>query len=141
MIDTALRLLEMGIDRIWPDKTEANKAKARLSEMALQGELQDIQNEFELAVTQAKINMEEAKSADIFVSGWRPFIGWVCGGAFAWNYVVRDFVLLLIDVAGGEVKNVPDLNLSEMMPVLIGMLGLGGYRSWEKAKGVARSKL
>ena len=141
MIDTALRLLEMGIDRIWPDKTEANKAKARLSEMALQGELQDIQNEFELAVTQAKINMEEAKSADICVSGWRPFIGWVCGGAFAWNYVVRDFVLLLIDVAGGEVKNVPDLNLSEMMPVLIGMLGLGGYRSWEKAKGVARSKL
>ena len=140
MIDVLLRMMEKGIDKIWPDETEANAAKARLSEMALKGELDDLQNEFQLAMGQLEVNKAEAAHADIFVSGWRPFIGWVCGGAFAWNYIISHIVILFAQVAGNEIQPI-QLDLSEMMPVLLGMLGLGGYRSYEKAKGVARSKL
>lgn len=140
MIDVLLRMMEKGIDKIWPDETEANAAKSRLAEMALKGELDDLQNEFQLALGQLEVNKTEAQHADIFVSGWRPFIGWVCGGAFAWNYLLRDLTVLLANLAGADLAPVT-LNLSEMMPVLLGMLGLGGYRSYEKSKGVARSKL
>ena len=90
MIDTALRLLEKGVDLLFPNPAEAAAHKAKLSEMALKGELEAVQNEFELAKGQLEVNKAEAQHADIFVSGWRPFIGWVCGGAFAWNYLVRD---------------------------------------------------
>ena len=143
MIDTALRLLEMGVDKIWPDETEAKQAKARLSEMALKGELQDIQNEFELAKQQILLNAKEAESADIFIAGWRPFIGWVCGGGFAWHFIVRDFTLMFAQIAGADIDPslLPVLDNSELRSMLYALLGLGGIRGYEKMKGVARSRL
>ena len=140
IIDAALKIINKGLDLAFPDTTEADKAKQRLAEMALKGELDDLQNEFQLAMGQLEVNKTEAAHADIFVSGWRPFIGWVCGGAFAWNYILSHIVILFAQIAGTEIQPI-QLDLSEMMPVLLGMLGLGGYRSYEKSKGVARSKL
>lgn len=140
IIDAALQIINKGLDLAFPDTTEADNAKQRLAEMALKGELDDLQNEFQLAMGQLEVNKAESQHADIFISGWRPFIGWICGCAFAWNYLFRDLTVLLANLAGAELTPVT-LDLSEMMPVLLGMLGLGGYRSYEKAKGVARSKL
>lgn len=140
IIDAALKIINKGLDLAFPDTTEADAGKQRLAEMALKGELDDLQNEFQLAMGQLEVNKAEAAHADIFVSGWRPFIGWVCGGAFAWNYILSHIVVLFAQIAGTEIQPI-QLDLSEMMPVLLGMLGLGGYRSYEKSKGVARSKL
>lgn len=91
----------------------------------------------ELAKGQLDINKTEAQHKSIFVAGWRPFIGWVCGSAFAYNFILYPILQFLAVVFGwAEVKDLPHLDMSEMMPVLLGMLGLGGMRTYEKNKGV-----
>lgn len=95
-------------------------------------------------VAQMEVNKQEAKHDSVFVAGWRPFIGWVCGSAFAWTFVAQPVVNTLafyyfaktgnqIDLSG-----LPTLDLTTMLPVLMGMLGLGGLRTYEKKVGVAR---
>jgi hypothetical protein len=79
---------------------------------------------------QLEINKVEAASPSVFVSGWRPFIGWVCGLACAWNWIGLPILRMYV----------PDLtpaNLTEMMPVLMGLLGLGALRTVEKINNVA----
>lgn len=77
---------------------------------------------------QAEINKMEAQHRTVFVAGWRPFIGWVCGFALAYNFVLRD---LLIWFFGPETAP-PALQMEHLMTVLLGMLGLGGMRTFEK---------
>jgi hypothetical protein len=88
---------------------------------------------------QAQINAAEAANANIFVSGWRPFIGWVCGAAFAYKFVLQPFLVFIIVALGirFDVDSLPVLDWSEMSTVLLGLLGLGGLRSYEKVKGVS----
>lgn len=85
---------------------------------------------------QSETNTEEAKSPNLFIAGWRPAIGWTCGAAFAYAYVLQPLITFLFAAFGHPIKDLPVLNLSDMMPVLLGMLGLGGLRSWEKSQGV-----
>lgn len=87
---------------------------------------------------QMDINLAEAKSTSIFVAGWRPFIGWVCGIAIAWSFVVHPMVVWAMAVWLPEHELPPTLDLSELYPVVIAMLGLGIYRTYEKARGVQR---
>jgi hypothetical protein len=111
------------INKIWPDKSEEEKQQLAAAVMVVQGQID--------------INKEEAKSDSIFVAGWRPFIGWVCGSACAWNWIglpMAKAALLL----GGISLSISPADLSEMLPVLMGMLGLGALRTAEKFKGVAR---
>jgi hypothetical protein len=77
---------------------------------------------------QAQINEQEAKHRTIFVAGWRPFIGWVCGFALAYNFVLRDLLVWFVGVESAP----PALQMEHLMTVLIGMLGLGGMRTFEK---------
>jgi len=79
---------------------------------------------------QAEINKVEAQHRTIFVAGWRPFIGWVCGFALAYNFVLRDMLIWYF----GEVSAPPALQIEHLMTVLVGMLGLGGMRTFEKLK-------
>ena len=108
------------IGKIWPDKTEQEKQQLAAAVMVVQGQLD--------------INKEEAKSTSIFVAGWRPFIGWVCGVACAWNWIGLPLTKFGLLLAGITVQISP-ADISEMWPVLLGMLGLGGLRSIEKVKG------
>lgn len=85
---------------------------------------------------QAETNTEEAKSANIFIAGWRPFIGWTCGAAFAWSFLIQPVLVFVLVALGRPLPNLPAIAVGEMMPVLMGMLGLAGMRSWEKAQGV-----
>ena len=85
---------------------------------------------------QMKVNEIEAASSNVFVSGWRPFIGWTCGAAFAYNFVLTPFIQRGLVVTGTALR-LPVLDIGTMMPVLLGMLGLGGLRSWDKKNGVA----
>ena len=87
---------------------------------------------------QLAINAEEAKHASIFVAGWRPGIGWVCGIALAWNFILLPIMNWVAFLAGVDLGNAPKLDAAELMPVLLGMLGLGGMRTYEKRMGVAR---
>jgi Holin of 3TMs, for gene-transfer release len=110
------------IARIWPDKTEQEKAELSAALLVVQGQLQ--------------VNAAQAGNASVFVSGARPFIMWVCGVGCAWNWIGLPVAKLGLAVAGQPLDIAP-ADLSEMMPLLLGMLGLGGFRTIEKIRGVA----
>lgn len=111
------------ISRIWPDKSEEEKQQLAAAVMVVQGQID--------------INKEEAKSSSLFVAGWRPSIGWVCSAACAWNWIGLPMMKSGLVVAGYKL-DVSPADLTEMLPILIGMLGLGSMRTAEKFKGVAR---
>ena len=110
------------INKIWPDKTEAEKQQLAAAVMVVQGQLD--------------INKAEASNPSVFVSGWRPFIGWVCGSACAWNWIGIPVANMLMTIFNHPLDISP-ADLTEMMPILLGMLGLGGLRTIEKINGVA----
>lgn len=112
------------INKIWPDKSEQEKQQLAAAVMVIQGQLD--------------INKEEAKSPSVFVSGWRPFIGWVCGAGCAWNWVGLP-VVKAVALYFNHPLSLSPADLTEMMPLLLGMLGLGGLRTVEKINGVAAS--
>ena len=111
------------IDRIWPNKTEQEKQEMQAAMLVVQGQLD--------------VNKAEAGSSSVFVAGWRPFIGWVCGAACAWNWIGLPVAKVGLALAGMSLELSP-ADLTEMLPVLMGMLGLGALRTFEKTKGVAR---
>lgn len=84
---------------------------------------------------QTAINAVEAANDNLFVSGWRPFMGWTCGVAYAYAFVLQPFMTFGFNAFGHPVA-LPTLGLAELSPVLLGMLGLGGMRTFEKMKGV-----
>lgn len=110
------------VNRFFPDKTKAEQAQ-------LAAVLQEMQGQLE-------VNRIEAASSSVFTSGWRPFIGWVCGAACSWNWVFLPMARLVIQWSGSNIQVSP-ADISEMFPLLLGMLGLGGLRTVEKIKGVA----
>ena len=110
------------IGKIWPDKTEAEKQQLAAAVMVVQGQLD--------------INKVEAANPSVFVSGWRPFIGWVCGSACAWNWIGLPVVKMALAIYGHPLE-LASANLTEIMPVLLGLLGLGTLRTVEKINGVA----
>jgi hypothetical protein len=118
------------IDRLWPDPAQAAAAKLELFKLQQSGELAVITGQME-------INKAEAANPSVFVAGWRPFIGWVCGAACAWNWIGLPMAKALAVYHQVPFALSP-ADLSEMMPVLIGLLGLGGLRTVEKIQGVAR---
>lgn len=131
-LDPVTAILDIGgkvIDRLWPDPTQAAAAKLELFKMQQSGELAQM-------TAQTDINKVEAASASVFVSGWRPAIGWVCGAACAWNWIGLPVAKAALLLAGHPLMLSP-ADLGEMMPVLMGMLGIGGLRTYEKVKGVA----
>ncbi|MEQ1704938.1 MAG: 3TM-type holin [Rickettsiales bacterium] len=83
------------------------------------------------------MNKEEATNQNIFVSGWRPFIGWVCGAAFAYHFVIQPILAFIIVNHGGKVE-LPAFDMQSLSTVLMGMLGLGGLRTLEKIKSMTR---
>lgn len=120
------------IDRWFPDPAVAADKKLELVKLQQSGDLTVITG-------QIGINTEEAKSSNIFVAGWRPFIGWACGAACAWNWIgisIANTILQFTPHAGVTLKSA---DISDMLPILIGMLGLGGMRTIEKIQGVPDS--
>lgn len=116
------------IGKFIPDKDKANQLAFEVATLAEKQAHEQI-------IAQLQVNLAEAGNPSIFVSGWRPFIGWVCGAAMAFNYVALP-ILTAVDL----LPKIDPLDLDVMMPVLLGMLGLGGMRSYEKRNGVARAK-
>ena len=89
-------------------------------------------------LAQVELNKVEAGHRSIFVAGWRPFIGWVCGTALAYNFIVRDLVAWGFSVWAAQTSAPPPLEMAALMTVLMGLLGLGGLRTVEKLSGRAK---
>lgn len=126
------------LDKFFPDPTEKAAAKLKLLELQQSGELAQLAAETDLLKGQLAINQVEAANENIFISGWRPFIGWCCGLAFAYTFVIQPFVIFLAITLGSkfDYKTLPQLDWSLLGQVLLGMLGLGAMRTFEKVKGV-----
>jgi hypothetical protein len=125
------------IDKIFPDKTQAEAAKLRIFELQQQGGLAEAEHEFQLMIKQIEVNAIEAGSGRWWVSGWRPFIGWISGTALAWNYVIFPFYSYTAKWISSQAPNMYALDTGELISLLIGILGLGAYRTYEKSKGNA----
>lgn len=136
VIDGVLGLGTALIERLWPDKAKQDEAKLKLLELQQTGVLAELQATTSLALKQGDINVEEAKSSNIFVSGWRPFVGWTCGLAFFAKFLGGPALFVLAQFTGHTVV-LPPIDLMEMLPVLLGMLGLGGLRTYERINGKA----
>lgn len=91
----------------------------------------------ELAKAQLEVNKVEAAHHSLFVSGWRPFIGWTCGLGMFGNFITIPFANFVLALSKIDIV-IPLVPLETMMPVLMGMLGLGAMRSYEKSKDVHR---
>ncbi|MBN9407632.1 MAG: hypothetical protein J0H69_00655 [Burkholderiales bacterium] len=121
LLPFAERLLEKFI----PDPQAKATAALELARMEQAGELARLAAETDLAKGQLAINAAEAAHASVWVAGWRPAIGWVCAVSLAFKFVGGPSVQLLARLAGHDVA-LPDIDASELWPVLLAMLGVGG---------------
>ena len=92
----------------------------------------------DLALAQIEVNKAEAASGSVFKGGWRPFIGWVCGGAFAYHFVLQPVIVFVVLAVGVDLPPLPEFDMTSLMTVLMGMLGLGGLRTYEKKQGITK---
>ena len=131
-ISSALELGASVINKIWPDPVKQAEEQRKLQELAQKGNLEELNAEVKLLVSQVDLNKVEAAHKSIFVAGWRPFVGWVCGFGLLYNVILAPFLDIWLTV--------PEVKTDLLYPVLLGMLGLGGMRSFEKVKRVSREK-
>lgn len=117
------------IEKLIPDPKAKAEALFRMEELRQQGDLAIIAG-------QVEINKIEASNRLTFVSGWRPFVGWVCAAALGCQLVVFPLAVWVLGVTGHPMK-FPELDTSLLTTLLVGMLGLGGMRTVEKLQGVA----
>ena len=131
-MDPVTILLGLGsqlIERLFPDPTQAAAAKLQLLQLQQSGQLAEM-----TALTD--INKVEAGNTSILISGWRPGLGWICVAACGWNWIGLPIAKVLFIALGYKLALDP-ADLSQMLPVLMGMLGLSGLRTVEKINGVA----
>lgn len=128
-ITAALDLGGKVLDRILPDKAANDAAKATLLTMQLSGELAQIQGQID-------VDKIEAANQSMFVAGWRPFIGWICGTGLGYQFLFRPLAQMVIDLCHGHAQ-MQSLDLGTLMTLLTGMLGMAAARSFDKTQGTS----
>jgi hypothetical protein len=123
-------LVSTAVDKIWPDANIEAEAKAD----ALK---QELTMQFQSVLGQLEINKTEAASASLFVAGWRPAVGWCGALGYGYEFLFRP-LLNGLAVAAGLPPVFPGIETEALTSLLFGLLGLGGLRTVEKVKGVAR---
>lgn len=128
-VGIAGNVIERITDKYFPDPAKANEFKLEAYKMLQQSDL-----------AQLDVNKEEAKSASTFIAGWRPFIGWVCGAAMVYQFIIIPlgiFTATIINPSFATILlNAPKLD-GNLWELLTAMLGMGALRTVEKFKGVA----
>ena len=119
------------LDKFIEDKDQKAKLAHEIATMAERHAQEQV-------LAQLEVNKAEAAHRSIWVAGWRPMIGWTCGVALAWHFVLAPVTLFAAALAGIVLPSLPVFNMDSLMTVLLGMLGLGGLRTFEKSKGLAR---
>ena len=128
-ISAALDLGNTLISRIFPDPVQADQAKLELLKLQQSGDLA-------IMTAQTDINKVEASSSSLFVSGWRPAIGWVCALALAYQYLLKPLLMGFLPMFNITLA-LPGLD-DNLWQLMMGMLGMGGLRTFEKIQGVAK---
>jgi hypothetical protein len=118
------------LDKFIEDKDQKNALAHEIATLATK-------QAHEASMGQLEVNKTEAAHQSVFVSGWRPFIGWTCGLGMFGNFITIPFSNFILALLSYDIV-IPLVPLETMMPVLMGMLGLGGLRSFEKVKGVTK---
>ena len=124
-VTAGLGLVDTFLNKFVKDKDLAAKLAAQARSEEFQGELESLKG-------QLSINQQEAAHKSLFVAGWRPFIGWICGFGLAYNVLINPILSTWFTM--------PPVDPGLLYPVLTGMLGLGAMRSWEKSRGVGRER-
>lgn len=134
-LDPVTAALDIGgklIDRLWPDPAKAAEAKLELIKLQQSGELS-------VVIGQLEVNKAEAANPSVFVSGWRPFVGWVCGTGLAMQFIVSPTLTWVAQLLERTLI-LPPLDTATLITMLGGLLGLGGLRTYEKINEVARMR-
>tara|TARA_R110000824_G_scaffold162120_1_gene337721 strand:- start:402 stop:803 length:402 start_codon:yes stop_codon:yes gene_type:complete len=119
------------LDKFIEDKDQKS---ALAHEIATMGE----RHAQESLLAQLEINKAEAASGSLFKGGWRPFVGWICGFALLYHFILSPLIIFIITLTGATVPPLPEFDMSSLMTVLLGMLGIGGLRTFEKQKGLTK---
>ena len=128
-------LASSAIERIWPDPAKQAEEKRKLMQLAQDGNIERLKIQARLLIAQADTNREAAKHKSVFVAGARPFIIWVCGVGLAVQYVLHPLLSWLWAAIGVSYPPPEPMDMSVMMPLLLGLLGLGSMRSYDKKQG------
>lgn len=135
LLPSLIPILGEVLDRVIPNRAEADKARIELEAALIQAANQE-------SMAQMEVNKVEASHSSIFVSGWRPAIGWVCAVSLALYYIPLFIIGMTLWVwaclEAGTIVPRPELGIAEIMGLIMPLLGLGGLRSLEKFRGVAR---
>ena len=119
------------LDKFIEDKDAKNAMAHEIATMAEKAA-------HEAAMAQVEVNKAEAQHKSIFVAGWRPFVGWVCGLALCYHFILAPLIIFGTAYAGIDTPELPEFDMGSLMTVLMGMLGLGGLRTFEKSKGLTK---
>jgi phenylpyruvate tautomerase PptA (4-oxalocrotonate tautomerase family) len=130
MLELLISPVTQLLDKFIEDKDQKAKLAHEIATMAER-------HAHELAKGQIEVNKNEANHKSIFVAGWRPFIGWTCGLALLYHYLIQPIAVFAVAVYGITIE-LPTFDMASLMTVLLGMLGLGGLRTFEKYKGVSK---
>jgi len=131
MLQTLIGPVTGLLDKFVEDKDQKNALAHEIATMAER-------HAQETKMAQIAVNQEEAKHRSTFVAGWRPFVGWTCGVALAYHFVVAPLVLFAAAWFGAQIPELPTFDMEALLTVLMGMLGLGGLRTFEKYKGITK---
>lgn len=123
------------VNKLIPDPTQKAQAQLALLQLQQNAQFKEIDAQLQAAQQQTDTNKVEASNANIFVAGWRPFIGWVCGGGLAYQYLADPLLSWFAAIMHWPIP--PNLDLGTLITMLGGLLGLGGMRTYEKLNGVA----
>lgn len=127
-ISAIASLIQTGVNKIFPD---ANIKTEQALEIA-----KEVHEEL---MGQIEINKVEAASSSLFVAGWRPFVGWVCGISLGYNFILEPFIqfLAVLGQIPFDITKLPVLDSGELMSLLMSLLGLGAMRSYDKTQGTS----
>jgi len=123
-VSAGLDLATTVVNKLWPDKSAAEQAQLAAAVQLVQGQLD--------------INKTEAASSSLFTSGWRPAIGWCCAAALTAQYIARPMLQWVGVMTGHDWPILPGID-DNLWQLMLGMLGLGGLRTFERVKGAIPS--
>jgi len=131
LLNTLIGPASQILDKFIEDKDQKAKLAHELATMA--DKLAHEQN-----LAQIQVNREEASSGSLFKGGWRPFVGWVCGVAFCYHFILQPLVIFIVAIVGVDIPDLPEFQMNTLLTVLGGLLGIGGLRTYEKQKGLTK---
>lgn len=129
-----LPVLSQVLDRVLPDPAQADSVKLEMLKMAQEGDIKALEASVRLAEGQIEVNKLEA-TTDLFRGGWRPFCGWVCGFGLFYQFLLQPILPWLVALTGKVVPAMPLIDSEALYGLLMGLLGLGGLRTFERVRG------